>query len=60
MSDAIFKMSLHDEIQLDKQTTVLRVPGGWIYTIGRSRIRSGLAESQITSQFVPHPRVELE
>jgi hypothetical protein len=27
----IYAMDLHEEIELDKYNTILRVPGGWIY-----------------------------
>jgi hypothetical protein len=27
----IYDLGLHDEIQIDRYNTIMRVPGGWIY-----------------------------
>jgi len=27
----IYDLELHDEIQIDRYNTVMRVPGGWVY-----------------------------
>ena len=32
MGKTIYELSLHEKLELDTHTTVMRVPGGWIYT----------------------------
>lgn len=33
LKDTVYSMRLHDRLMIDKNTLVLRVPGGWIYHI---------------------------
>jgi len=49
MDRKLWEMKLHDEIIIG-DNTVLRVPGGWIYTI--NRYHNGIA--LINSVFVPY------
>jgi hypothetical protein len=32
MENTIYKLNLHDSIQIDNSLQITRVPGGWIYT----------------------------
>ena len=52
MSDknAIYKMKLHDELELHNSLHILRVPGGWIY---RNDCENGTGGWSMTSVFVP-------
>jgi hypothetical protein len=47
----IYAMELHEEIELDKYNTILRVPGGWIY---RNWTYSDRSDWQGHSSFVPY------
>jgi len=43
--EEIYEMGLHDTVFLSEDMSILRVPGGWIYTFG--------IDDNVTSVFVP-------
>ena len=53
MNDNIYDMKLHEEIDLGNFISVLRVPGGWIYTTNEGISESGYDAS---SCFVPYSK----
>lgn len=60
----LYNMSLHTRVEVDSQTTVLRVEGGWIYTfIGLSKIfntsTGGYSTTTLnpTSTFIPEVKI---
>ena len=46
MEEEIYNLKLHETMYPDKATTVMRVPGGWIYTLT-------IGGETHTSVFVP-------
>ena len=50
MNNDIYKMKLHDDIQIEKCLWVQRVAGGWIY---RYESESGAGGWNVAPQFVP-------
>jgi hypothetical protein len=46
----IHSLGLHDQVSLDHQYRVVRVPGGWIYYYDSEQIGG---HCQATSTFVP-------
>lgn len=47
----VYKMQLHERMLLsDRDISVLRVPGGWIYSFTYHHLNS----NEYTSVFVPH------
>ena len=44
------KMKLHEEIEIERNLRVLRVPGGWIYYLDNEQVGGTW---QTTSTFVP-------
>lgn len=56
----LLDMKLHDRIQIDPNTIVLRVPGGWIYSIITDYFKETIGEvseekNNSTIVFVPEP-----
>jgi len=51
---SVYKMELHDIMtHQDSDTSILRVPGGWIYTQFQPYDARGNTEYRATSVFVP-------
>lgn len=50
--DNLLNMELHDVLDLDSITSVIRVPGGWIYVIETQN--EGPFPHAMTSSFVPY------
>lgn len=51
----LLEMKLHEEKEIDTDTIILRVPGGWVYKIYAS---SGIDGWSVSSVFVPHVDID--
>ena len=52
----LLNMDLHETVELNEISTIMRVPGGWIYIVETSN--KGILPHAITSTFVPVPYAE--
>jgi len=55
---AMMNMKLHEIIDLNEITSIIRVPGGWIYIVETNN--EGTLPHAMTSTFVPYINEEHE
>lgn len=48
MNDKIYKLKLHESIDIPNGTMIIRVPGGWLYTLWNHE-----ANQSLPPVFVP-------